>query len=564
VTTAFDPGRYLLDAYRGEILGEALFALSAEREDEPGRVQKWRLLERLERHVKQRLRPVLEGRGLPTGEHASSVEEGRKLAVALSHTPWRARMEAIAAGVRGYVEEFRAAEAAAPADLRELARFVLGHEQALLEFFEREGAGDGDTSAKPVAAFLDATGAPEDVPIPEGVELTPFDPAFREDPYPTLAELRRRAPVHRDRHVGRVVLTGHGDVQRVLRDLDFWVDPRKSLPDDPVRMFLRDGGEPSMLFLDDPEHKRLRNLVSRAFTPRAVERARPLVRAVARELLDAIERAGEPEFDLMPALAGPLPAIAIARMLGLDAADQAQLKAWSEASNEEFFNPFPTEAQKRASERAQQGLEACFRVEIEKRRAQPSDDLIGQMVRAEEEGDTLTETEIVSMCSLLLIAGNVTTTDLIGNGVRALIEHPDQLEKLRRDPGLIRNAVEEMLRYDPPVITSGRIAPRDLEVGGVPVRKGESLTLFLAAANRDPAVNPDPDRFDIERRDIHYLSFGGGAHLCLGAHLARLEAQEAIGALVARFPRLRPADRGFTYKQVPGFRGLAENWLRAD
>jgi cytochrome P450 len=165
------------------------------------------------------------------------------------------------------------------------------------------------------------------------------------------------------------------------------------------------------------------------------------------------------------------------------------------------------------------------------------------------------------MCNLLLVAGNVTTSDLIGNGMRALLDHPEQLALLRARPELLPNAIEEMLRYDPPVTQSGRFAPRDFEIGGVPVRKGESLTTVLAAANRDPDVYPDPDHFDIERADTHHQAFGGGAHLCLGAHLARLEAQEAIGALITRFPRLRPADRAFHYKRVPGFRGLAEYWI---
>ncbi|MHC4819262.1 MAG: cytochrome P450, partial [Planctomycetota bacterium] len=484
--------------------------------------------------------------------------------VGLSSLVWPERMRAIGEGVRRFVGEFQAAEAAAPAELQEVARFVLAHEQALFSFFEREAADEAETSRNPVLAFLEATDAPEESAIPEGVELMPFDPVFREDPNPRLHELRRRAPVHRDRQFGRVVLTRHDDVMRVLRDLTLWSDPRKALEGDPVRMFLREGQEPSMLFLDDPAHKRLRNLVSRSFTPRAVERVRPMVRGVAAELLDAVDRAGQPEFDLIEALAAPLPAIAIARMLGVDPADQAHFKAWSVASSEEFFNPFSTDEQKRAAEEAGASLEALFLGEIAKRRAQPSDDLTGQLVRAEEEGDRLSETEVVSMCNLLLIAGNVTTTDLIGNGVRTLIEHPDQLAKLRERPEHIQNAVEEMLRYDPPVTTSGRIASRDLEIGGVPIPKGHSMTVILAAANRDPDVYPDPDRFDIEREDTHHQSFGGGSHLCLGAHLARLEAQEAIGALVARYPRLRAAERGGHYKQVPGFRGLGEYWVRVD
>jgi cytochrome P450 len=165
------------------------------------------------------------------------------------------------------------------------------------------------------------------------------------------------------------------------------------------------------------------------------------------------------------------------------------------------------------------------------------------------------------MCGLLLVAGNVTTTDLIGNGTRTLLQHPEQLAKLRANPDLLTNSIEEMLRFDPPVLSSGRITGKDMEIAGCPVHAGESMTAHLVAANRDPAANPEPDRFDVERRDIRYLSFGGGAHLCLGMHLARVEAQVAIGALIARYPDLREAGRPEVWKQTPGFRGLAEYWV---
>lgn len=331
-----------------------------------------------------------------------------------------------------------------------------------------------------------------------------------------------------------------------------------------------------MLGLDDPEHKRLRLLVSAAFTPRAVDKWRPVVHQVAAELLDEVEGGDtsdhhdlpdhydDGEFDLVQALAAPLPAIAIARLLGVDPTKQADFKKWSEDSVEAGFNPLATDEQKARAGRAQEALDECFRAEIDKRRAHPADDLIGKMVLAQEEGDRLSEREIVTMCDLLLIAGNVTTSDLIGNGVRALLESPGQLQLLQARPELLPNAIEEMLRYDPPVTQSGRFASRDIEIGGVPIRKGQSITTVLAAANRDPDVYAEPDRFDIEREDTHHQAFGGGAHLCLGAHLARLEAQEAIAGLVARFPRLRPSERGLTYKRVPGFRGLAEYWVRRD
>jgi cytochrome P450 len=396
---------------------------------------------------------------------------------------------------------------------------------------------------------------------PTDLELMPFDSEFRENPHPRLRELRQRCPVSRASDSNRVRTASFDSCEAMVRDRKFGVDPRKSLPDDPVRMFSFEGEQPSMLFLDDPEHARLRNLVSRAFTPRSAESWRPGVRSVASELLDAVDARGEREFDLVEALAAPLPAIAIARILGVDESKQADFKQWSETSSASFFNPFSSDDQKAEAERARDQLNQCFVDEIEKRRHQPSDDLIGQLVRAEQEGDRMSESELVTMCFLLLVAGNVTTTDLIGNGTRALLQHPDELAKLQSDPGRIRNVVEEMLRFDPPVTVTGRITPEDTTIEGVPVHAGESMTALLSAANRDPEANPDPDRFDTSREDIRYLSFGGGAHLCLGAHLARVEAQEAVGALVARYPNLRPADRPEVWKQTPGFRGLAEYWV---
>ena len=563
MTASFDARIYLTDAYQGEVLGEAFFALLAEREPDAEPAAKWRLMERLERHVKGRLLGELERRGFDTDESRAKVDEGRAAAASLGALPWPQRLGAFANVVKGFVGEFEAAAAAAPDDLKEVADFVLRHERALLFFAEREVAGEGATSCDAVSAFLDTTHAEDETPLPDGVRLTVLDDEYREDPHRILAELRRRAPVHWDREFHQFVLTRHDDVERVVRDQSFWVDARKSTePDFFGRTEMMRDRDPSMLGLDDPEHKRLRLLVSRAFTPRAVDTWRPVVRDVAGELLDAVEKNAGNEFDLVAALAAPLPAIAIARLLGVDPAQQADFKKWSEASVEAGFNPLASEEQKGAAERARKALDACFRAEVERRRAHPTDDLIGKMVAAEEEGEQLTEREIVTMCDLLLVAGNVTTSDLIGNGVRALLENPDQLRLLQQRPSLLPNAIEEMMRYDPPVTQTGRIAPRDVEIGGVPIRQGQSITTDLGAANRDPDVYPDPDRFDVEREDTHHQAFGGGAHLCLGAHLARLEAQEAIGGLIERFPRLRASDRSFTYKRVPGFRGLAEYWVR--
>src|SRR5581483_10936955 len=397
------------------------------------------------------------------------------------------------------------------------------------------------------------THAPE---VPTGIALTTLDPTFRADPYPVLDALRAREPVPRDEVLHRWVLTRHDDVDTILRDRRHSVDPRKAAPGSFEAMFLlgeenRDR-EPSMLFADPPYHTRLRGLVTKAFSAKAVEAMAPRIRQIVDELLDA---AGG-EFDLIAAFAGPLPTIVIAEILGVDPADRGDFKRWSDTVVQ-GFNPMLTEEQRAQMEQAAQALQAYFRRAIAARRAAPRDDLISSFVAVEEGGDRLTEDEIVTMCGLLLTAGNVTTTDLIGNGVYALLRNPEELRKLQQDPSLIKNAVEEMLRYDSPVTQSGRTPLEPIEIGGCAVAPGESVTPVLAAANHDPAIYPDPHRFDITRADTHHHSFGGGIHFCLGAPLARPEAQIGVGALVARFPNLRLADAGAPeWRNVPSFRGL--------
>lgn len=264
---------------------------------------------------------------------------------------------------------------------------------------------------------------------------------------------------------------------------------------------------------------------------------------------------GQASFDLIAAFAGPLPVIVIAEMLGVDSADHGDFKRWSDLISLSF-NPLLTEDQRVLMTEASRQLDAYLQRAVDGRRANPRDDLIRAMIAAEEAGDQLNDDEIVTMCSLLLAADNVTTTDLIGNGVWTLLRHPDQLRKLRADPSLIKNAVEEILRFESPVVQTARIPMDDVKIGGCPVKRGESVLASLAAANRDPDVYPESDRFDITRRDVHHHSFGGGVHFCLGSPLARLEAQLAISALVQRFPNLRLADEPLEWRALPAFRGL--------
>lgn len=400
--------------------------------------------------------------------------------------------------------------------------------------------------------------------LPSGLQLTALDATFRDRPHDVLDGLREAAPVHDDRAFGRVFLTRFADANAVLADRHLSVDPRKAPPGSYLhRTYIGTGAapfEPSMLQLDDPDHRRLRRLTAQAFNQRAVDAMRPRIRAIAGELLDAL--ASRDGFDVIAAYAAPLPIIVIAEMLGVDAADMAQFKAWSD-DRAQGFNPARTEAQTAALRAAQDGINAYFARVAAERRERRGNDLISALVAAEEAGEHLTLREIVTTCHLLLVAGNLTTTDLIGNGVHALLHHPDQRALLRDRPGLAANAVEEILRLDPPVAQTTRTATQPVAIGGVDVAAGQSLTASLLAAGHDPARHADPHRFDIARPDTGHLAFGGGAHFCLGAPLARAEAQIALPLLFERFPALRPdPERPALRKSLPVFNGWQELWVR--
>jgi cytochrome P450 len=400
-----------------------------------------------------------------------------------------------------------------------------------------------------------------------GLELTPFDESFRADPYPILerVRVREREPVHYDAQLSRWFVADYQTVHEALRSRDLSSNSHRANPESYSGRIAANAakaglGAPihSMLFMDDPEHRRLRSLVSKPFAAKAVEAMRPRIRTLAEELLDAIPHG---RFDLIETLAAPLPVIVIAEMLGIEPALRTQFREWSDAIVGSSFNPLNDADKTARGADAQRQFNEYLLGIIAERRCEPRDDLISAMVTANEDAVPLTDAEILSQSSLLLVAGNATTTDLLGNGVKALLEHPSELAALRSRPELIGNAVEEMLRFDTPVVQGTRIFLKDTTLGGCAVRAGQSATVALAAANRDPALNPEPDRFDIRRENVEHVSFGGGKHLCLGAWLARVEAQEAILALLDRFPALRLAPQSFRYRSIPIFRGLEELWL---
>lgn len=378
-------------------------------------------------------------------------------------------------------------------------------------------------------------------------EFNPFAPGFAEDPYPQYAALRDGAPLLRT-VVGTWMLTRHEDVSAVLRG-GFSVDQRNIAPGGRLDQFqkqlygetgLRRSHSPSMLDLDPPDHTRLRKLVAKAFTPRAIDALRPWITTVVDDLLDAIVP-GEP-FDLVEALAFPLPFTVIAGMLGTPPADHERIRELSGTLVRQL-EPIPGPEVASAIMAAEDELNALAADMIAWKRENPADDMLTALIQAEEDGDTLSDDELVSQTLLLYIAGHETTVNLISGGALNLLRHPDQLAILRSDPSVIGNAVEEMLRFDSPVqqsrrITTGPATIRDTEIGA-----GEFIAVSLASANRDERFwGPDANEFRVRRENARqHVSFGAGPHHCLGAYLARLEAAVAFERLLARFGTLEPA-----------------------
>ena len=387
-----------------------------------------------------------------------------------------------------------------------------------------------------------------------GAVYNPLSAGMAQDPYPFYAALRERDPVHRSRLVNAWVFTRHADIDAILRDhRRFANDPRKGTLSRQQRAKLPPDDEFTILFLDPPDHKRLRALVNKAFTPRVVNALEPHIRSLLGSLLDDI---GDPAgFDLMKAVAQPLPVIVIAEMLGVPPQDRAQFKVWSD-QRARLLEPMIEPRERAIAEAANRSLDAYFRPIVKERRSSPQDDIVSALAQAEEEGDRLTERETLNMLRLLLIAGNETTTNLIGNGILALLRHPEQFQRLRDDPGLIPSAVDELLRFDSPVQTDFRRVLEDCELNGFPLRKRENMVLLLGAANRDPAAFDEPDRLDVGRDDRSHLSFGRGIHHCLGAPLARLEGRIVLETLLERFSSVSLLDQRPRFRNSIVLRGL--------
>ena len=382
-------------------------------------------------------------------------------------------------------------------------------------------------------------------------------PEVLADPYPLYRQLRTQDPVHWDPFLHTWVVTSYVDVVTVLQHFSA---VRTPTPDQLTALGLSrlvplaEVLVRQMLFLDAPAHGRIRNLASKAFTPRRVETLRPHIQEIADSLIDAVLDKGY--MDVIADVGDPLPAIVTAEMLGLPTSDWQQLTAWSTDFAETLGN---LQHNPDHAPRILQSLEqmcSYFRNAVHDHRRYPRDDLISAFLNAEMDGDCLTEEEVVANSIMLMTGGQETTTNLIGNGILSLLRHPDQLEQLRADPSLIPSAIEELLRYESPIQYTSRLAPDDVQIGGKTICKGQAVITVMGAANRDPERFRDPDQLDICRQDNRHLAFAWGSHFCFGAPLARLEGQIAFETILRRMPNLTLKPEPANWRENLGFRGL--------
>lgn len=370
-----------------------------------------------------------------------------------------------------------------------------------------------------------------------GPLFNPGDPAMCEDPYPMYRRLRETEPVHRS-PLGFWVLSRYADVALVQQDLRFdrglrpgesvieaWGGPDSTISREAHRW---------ILFMNPPDHTRIRGLVRSAFRYRTMAALRGRIQHLVDQLIDdAAARNGGGSMDVVADVAHPLPVTVISDLLGLPIDDHEQCRGWAEAIGH-VFEPIQTDLKRQRAADAIEESTDYIRSWVAKRRRSPGDDLLSSLIAAEEAGDRLTDEELISTVNLILLAGHETTRNLIGNGTMALLRHPSEIERLRADPALVPGAVEELLRYDSPVQSNRRMARVDVEIDGHRIAAGDRVFAVIGAAHRDPAVFPDPDVLDVGRPDVRPLSFGGGAHFCVGAGLSRIEAEVVFRTMVGR------------------------------
>ncbi|MFN2484199.1 MAG: cytochrome P450 [Candidatus Limnocylindria bacterium] len=386
-----------------------------------------------------------------------------------------------------------------------------------------------------------------------------LDPEVLANPYPLYRRLREEAPVLWDPYLHAWVVTRYADVSNVLHHFKAARTP------DPDRLAALGMGELTpiaavmvrqMLFLDPPEHGRVRRLASAAFTPRRIAHLREHIRQIAEELVDELAARGR--FDVMAGLANSLPAIVTAEMLGVPTSDHELLKSWSQDFAEMLGNFQHNPGRAKKTLQSVEAMVAYFRAAVVREAAHPTDGLINALVTAEVDGNRLSEEEIVANVIVTMVGGQETTTNLIGNGLLTLLRQPDQLERLRSDPTLMPSAVEELLRYESPSQHTARLAPAEAVLGGKEIPEGAAVIAVMGAANRDPERFGDPDRVELDRQDNRHLAFGWASHFCFGAPLARMEGQIAFETLLTRFSELSLADEAIRWRPNLGLRGLTE------
>jgi pimeloyl-[acyl-carrier protein] synthase len=384
-----------------------------------------------------------------------------------------------------------------------------------------------------------------------------LEPEVLADPYPLYERLRREDPVHWDPYLHSWVVTRYSDVITVLHDFSAARTPTpeqlsaiglsKLTP--LARVMVK-----QMLFLDPPSHSRIRGLAACAFTPARVAALRNRIQQLADKLLDAVALNGR--MDVLADFAEPLPAIVTSELFGVSTEFALQLKTWS-AKFAEMLGNFQHNPDRIPSMLDTiENLTEFFRKAVEEQKKKPCPGLVHSLVKAELEGDRLTEEEVIANCIITLVGGLETTTNLIGNGVLTLLRHPDEMQRLRSDPSLIVSAVEELLRYESPSQHTARLAPADVTLGGKNIRKRQAVIAVMGAGNRDPERFPDPNRLDLARQDNRHLAFGWAAHFCFGAPLARLEGQVAFATLLSRFPNLTLEAQPIEWRENLGLRGL--------
>lgn len=384
-----------------------------------------------------------------------------------------------------------------------------------------------------------------------------MDPVARIDPHPRLKRLREEAPVARDEDNKSWLLSEYHTVREFVNDRTLHRHPRLTEEGALVRnMIDPDEAEGSrtdgILFLDEPDHSRVRLPLAKAFYSR-INSMKDEIVGIVDDVIENVPAKGS--FDLMSEIAVPVPILVIAKILGIEMDRVAEFREWSEAVILSL-NPLRTEEENSRLEWGGEKLEEHFTQLMADRRAAPRDDLISDMITLQSEGADLTDDEIRTNLGSLLIGGNLTTTDLIGNGIWLLLSHRDQYEKLCADPELVGPAVEEVLRFESPVTITTRVIPDEREVGGCPMKASQSVFSSLHSANRDPVVFDDPETFNIERAHVPHVAFGGGSHICIGAPLARIEAKQALLGICKRYPDLKLADQDIQWRSLPFFRGI--------